>query len=172
MKPNDLIAVGRVVKSVGVVGEVKVEVFSGRAERFRSLKAVWIGHTEEEAEGTEVVEARRVGSSIVLRFKGVQERDGADALRGAFIFVDAAHAERPEEDSYFIHEIVGMAVETEDGRVVGTVTDVQHLPASDVWLVEAAGGREILIPAVQAIVRRVDREQRRIIINAIEGLLE
>lgn len=168
---QDLIAVGRVGKSVGIRGEIKVEVLTDHPGRFGELKDVWVGidATTARRETVETVRVQR--NAPVVKLSGVDSRDGADGLRGFFLFVDAAALPPLPEGSFYIHDIVGMSVATEEGMHVGTVKDVQHLPGGDVWCVETSG-REVMIPAVREFIRAVDPQKRTIVIRTIEGLLE
>jgi 16S rRNA processing protein RimM len=168
---QDLLAVGRITKSVGVRGEVKLEALSDRRQRFRELREVWVGSDGRTARRETVEAVRFLRDAPVVKLRGVDSRTAADELRGEFLFVEAASVAPLPEGSFYVHEIVGLTVVTEEGDAVGRVRDVCRLPGGDVWCVEMQG-REIMIPAVQALVRRVDLREGKIVIRAIEGLLE
>jgi 16S rRNA processing protein RimM len=168
---QDLIAVGRMGKSVGVRGEVRVEALTDRVARFRELTEVWVGADEATARRETVEAVRFQHDTPVVKLRGVDSRDASDRLRGCFLFVDAASLPPLPEGSFYIHDIIGMTVATEEGKVVGTVKDVQNLPGGDVWCVDA-GGNEVMIPAVREFIRTVDMQKRTILIRTIEGLFE
>jgi 16S rRNA processing protein RimM len=166
-----MIAVGRITRSVGLKGELNVALLTDSLQRFEKLKTVWIGTDESRAAKHAVAAARVTSSAVVLKLKGIDSRTAADSLRGQLIFVGTKDAIVPKKGSYFIHDIVGMSVETESGEEIGSVRDVLQLPANDVWVVRGARG-EILIPAIKDVIRSVDVQRRRVVIRPLEGLLE
>jgi 16S rRNA processing protein RimM len=166
-----MIAIGRIAKSNGIRGEVRVNPLTHDAGRFSKLKAVMVGASEDALLRYTVKVVRFHRSQAVLKFGGIDTRDAADALREQFLFVEEAKAVSPKKGSYFIHDIVGMEVVMENGEVVGNVTDVWQMPANDVWVIQR-NGKELLIPAVKEIIRSVDTQKRTIVIHAMEGLVE
>ncbi len=140
-------------------------------QRFSKLKAVWVGTAEETAQRLTVEGFRFHRSHVILKLGGIESRSAADALRESFVFVEETASVSPKQGSYFIHDIVGMTVTTEGGEILGTVEEVWRMPANDVWVVRQ-NGKEILLPAINEIVRSVDLTRRAITIHAMEGLIE
>ena len=167
----ELIAVGRITKPIGTMGEVKVLPFSNVHDRFADLKSVWVGFDEPGAKCREIARIRIELKRIVVGFRNIETANAAEELRDQFLFVPKEHAVLPRTGSYFIDDIIGCEVFTEEEKAVGVVKDVLSLPANDIWSVWN-GEKEMLIPAVQAIVRVVDTKNKRIVIHAVEGLLE
>jgi len=114
---------------------------------------------------------RRHHGRLLIRFEGVEDRDAADALRGLLLLADAASSPAPPEGGFWVHQVVGLEVETEAGRSLGRVREVLHSPANDVWVVEGAG-REVLIPALKDVVARVDLDARTAVVREVAGLFE
>jgi 16S rRNA processing protein RimM len=166
-----MIAVGRITRGVGLKGELNVSVLTDTLQRFEKLKTVWVGADESQVVKHAVTALRLTSSAVVLKLKGIDSRTAADELRGLLLFVAEKDAVVPEKGSYFIHDIVGMSVETESGEAIGTVREVMELPANDVWVVEGEG-KEFLIPAIKDVIRLVDVQRRRVVILPLEGLLE
>lgn len=166
-----MIAVGRITRGVGLKGELNVAVLSDTLERFEKLKSVWVGTDESQAAKHVVTAVRATHSAVVLKLKDIDTRTAADSMRGLLIFVAAKDSVVPKKGSYFIHDIVGMSVETESGEAIGTVQEVMQLPANDVWVVMREG-KEFLIPAIKDVIRSVDVQRRRVVIRPLEGLLE
>jgi 16S rRNA processing protein RimM len=166
-----MIAVGRITRGVGLKGELNVAALTDTLQRFEKLKTVWVGTGESQAAKHAVTAVRVTSSAVVVKLKGIDSRTAADALRGQLVFIAAKDVVAPKKGSYFIHDIVGMTVETESGEAIGTVQEVMQLPANDVWIVGGVGG-EILIPAIKDVIRSVDVQRRRVIIRPLEGLLE
>ncbi|MGH2568995.1 MAG: ribosome maturation factor RimM, partial [Bacteroidota bacterium] len=114
-----MIAVGQIVKSNGIRGELRVRPLTEDLQRFATLKSVWIGEAEGETKRFPIQEMRFHRSLLILKLQDVQSRDAADELKDQFLFVEERNALEPAAGSFFIHDIVGMEVSTEDGTVVG-----------------------------------------------------
>lgn len=168
------LTVGRVVKAHGITGEVVVDVRTDDPElRFApgtTLRARKPGVPQRDY----VIEAARPhGARLLVRLAGVGDRDGADALRGSVFVVDSA--ELPpitEPDTYYDHQLEGLAVRTVGGEPVGTVTEVLHTAAGELLAIKRTDGRELLVPFVAAFVPSVSLEQRTLEIDPPDGLLE
>jgi 16S rRNA processing protein RimM len=107
---------------------------------------------------------------LLLRFHGIEHRNQAEELVGKYLSVTSDELVTLPEDSYFHFELVGMKVYTEAGAFLGEIREVLNMPANDIWVV--AGEQEILIPAVKQYVLDVDRNNRRVTVRLIEGIIE
>ena len=165
-----MIAVGRITKSVGLKGEVKVEVLAQSADRLFDLRTVLVGASEEEAVERAVLAARKQGPFVVMRLEGIDTRTESEQAAGTYLFLPDDQARRLP-GSYFLHELPGLNVVTDEGIEVGTVKEVVPLPGGDTWIV-TAGTKEIMIPGVKEFIRSVDLKNRKVVIHVIEGLLE
>lgn len=166
-----MIAVGRITKSVGIRGEVRVSMLTDSPERFVKLEAVWCGTDETTAVRFSILSMRIERSAVVLKLKEIDSRSLADEHRGEYLFVESKDTVAPGKGSYFIHDIIGMKVVTEAGEEIGRVRDVMEMPANDVWVV-TSGTKEILIPAIKEVIRQVDLNGRTVVIRPLEGMLE
>ncbi|MBI3587080.1 MAG: 16S rRNA processing protein RimM, partial [Ignavibacteriales bacterium] len=118
------IAVGRISKGVGLRGEVKVQLLTDDPQRFSKLKSVWIGETEENAEKLTIESSRIQGSGVVLKFKEIDSRTAADTKHGQYIFISAKDVVAPAKGSFFVDDIIGMEVVSEEGEKIGMIKDV------------------------------------------------
>lgn len=157
-------AVGRVGKPHGVKGWITVTPTTDEPERRFAPGALVI------VEGAiRTVEESRIGHPLAIRIEGVTEREAAEAMRGQWLYADVS-ADAPGQDEYYDHQLEGLAVHR-DGEVVGSVREVLHLPGQDVLVVDA-GGREVLIPFVAAIVPDVDLDAGYLTLGPLEGLFD
>lgn len=164
----DLVVVGRIGKPQGIKGEVTVEVRTDDPEaRFAP------GATLQSDEGPLVVaQSRDHSGRLVVLFEGVADRNAAELLRGRILQVDARTLPALEDDDEFYDsQLVGLAALAVDGRDLGAVKEVLHLPHGDV-LVLADGDREHLVPFVKAIVPTVDLAAGRVVVDPPPGLLD
>lgn len=169
-----LLVVGRIGKPQGVLGEVTVQVRTDDPDaRFAVGSAL---PTEPDSAGPLVVAAARdQNGRLVLRFRGVDDRNAAERLRGVLLQVDAATLP-PSDDPDVFHDLqlVGLTVELTGGGELGRVSEVLHLPHGDVLVVTRSGNEpvgEVLVPFVKAFVPVVDVPGGRLVVDPPEGLL-
>jgi 16S rRNA processing protein RimM len=167
----DLIAIGRISRPIGTQGELKVLPLTYDKQRFVGLQSVWIGHDTTRVERRDIVAVRIDAKQIVVKLNSIETPHEAKEFRNKYLFVPKEQTVKLGSGSYFMDEVIGCEVVTEEQVKVGIVTDLLSLPANDVWVVQN-GTKEILIPAVKAIIRKVDVKMKRITIHALEGLLE
>jgi 16S rRNA processing protein RimM len=166
------VVVGRIARAHGIRGDMTVEVRTDDPEgRFAPGSKL---ATEPPGAGPLTVASVRWHSGrLLVSFEEAPDRTAAEALRGTLLVVDIDDADRPEDpEEYFDHHLVGLAVETVTGEVIGVVDDVLHLPGQDVLAVRRENGREVLVPFVAAIVPVVDLEAGKAVIDPPTGLLD
>jgi 16S rRNA processing protein RimM len=176
--PGREVVLGRVAGAHGVHGRLRVTVLGDGPEHL--LAARWLELSFDAREPLRDPARRRYAvasaapgrpGEVRLALEGVRDRDAAQALRGALVLGDAALLAPLPEGEHYWYELVGCAVELEAGGPLGTVREIWETGAHDVLVVEDAAGRDHLIPAVDAFLRRVDPAARRIVVAAIPGLL-
>ncbi len=159
-------ALGVVLRPHGLKGEVRVFAFAEGAPNLQVGRRATIGEQEYR-----VVTARPDKEAWVLRLSGVGSREDAEAIRGGLMEAPDEDVERDDEESYFIHELVGIEVFTEAGERLGRITEVLQPGANDVYVVSGDRG-EVLIPAIGEVVRAVDVGARVMRITPLPGLLD
>src|SRR5262245_14532366 len=160
------VAVGRITRSHGVQGEVAVLVISEVPERFEDGATV----RTEDGRVLTISASRPHGDRLLVRFAEVGDREQADVLRGALLVVPESASPELPEGSWWDHQIVGCEVQTDGGLALGTVRDVIHTAANDVWSVFDAAGTETLIPVIEDVIVAVDVAARRIVVREVPGL--
>lgn len=159
------IPVGRVARPHGLKGEFAVTALTDRVERFADLE--WVAvcpptgtHWRARIEGFRMVKGR-----AHLLLQGVSDRTAAEALRGAELRIRPDMRYELGEGEYWVDDLIGMSVVTDDGRSLGTVHEVLSLPANDVYVTE-----HCLIPAIRDVLVSVDLSTRSITVKPITGL--
>ena len=166
------VPIGVVRAAHGVRGWVRVQVFGdGDSALVSGNTVTLVGEDAPERACVirQVTSGRKAGEAR-LAFEGVESREAADALRGLQVVVPASLLGEPGEDAYWAHDLVGCEMRAETGRVVGEITGVWETGASDVLIVRGSHDREHLIPA--ALMRDVDLEARRVVVELLPGLIE
>ncbi|MFG2783211.1 ribosome maturation factor RimM [Streptomyces prunicolor] len=166
------LVVARIGRAHGIKGEVTVEVRTDEPELRLAPGAVLA--TEPASTGPLTIETGRVHSGrLILRFEGVSDRTGAEALRNTLLIAEIDPEELPEEeDEYYDHQLMDLDVVTKDGEEVGRITEISHLPSQDLFIVERPDGSEVMIPFVESIVTEIDLEEQRAVIDPPPGLID
>jgi 16S rRNA processing protein RimM len=166
------LVVGRIGRAHGIKGEVSVEVRTDEPELRLAPGAVLA--TDPAATGPLTIATGRVHSGkLMLRFEGVSDRNGAEALRNTLLIAEVDPAQTPEDpEEFYDHQLIDLDVVTVDGREVGRIAEITHLPYQDLLVVRTPDGGEVLIPFVEEIVPEIDLEEQRALIDPPPGLLE
>jgi 16S rRNA processing protein RimM len=165
------LVVGRIGHAHGVKGEVSVEVRTDDPDRRYAPGAVLATDPPEHGPLT-IVSVRDHKGRLLVRFDGVADRDEAERLRGALLVVDAATSGDTEDGEWWDHDLVGLAAVTTDGRALGTVADVVHVPGAPLLAITGTDARELLVPFVASIVPEVDVAGGRLVVDPPPGLLD
>jgi 16S rRNA processing protein RimM len=168
--------VGRLVKAHGLKGAIKLELYTDDPDGRFVPGATFTLQVPESSpwhgKPLTVREFRWMNSHPVAFFEGVDDRDAAEELIRAILWIDQdADAPQTEDNAWYDHQLVGLDV-VRDGEVVGRVIRVDHFPAQDLLVVRAPGDREVLVPFVSAIVPEVDIQGGRIVVTPPAGLFE
>ena len=160
------VAVGRIGKAHGVHGEVSVLVLSDVPERFSVGAELWL----QDGRALTVAAARPHKDRLLVRFRGIDDRTHAEALQTSLLVVSESASPELPEGSWWDHQIEGCELETDTGRALGTVREVIHTAANDVWSAVDEAGIETLIPVLNDVIVTVDVTGRRVVVREIPGL--
>ena len=163
--PSDPAVVGRVVRPHGLAGEVVVAPADSGSVQFEPGTRLWLA-----GRWREVVKSRVHNGRWVVRLGGVGDRDAAEALRGEEIVVEAADLPELASGRYYIHDLVGCRVEDPAGADLGEIVGVVAGPQD--WLEIEQDGERSLVPMVEPLLKEVDLEARRVVIDPPAGLAE
>jgi len=162
-----LLVIGEVLRPQGVKGEVRVRVLTDFPERLRVLRRVYLGETAMPV----VVEGIRFHQGCaLLKLAGYDDRTAAGSLRQALVQIPIEEAMPLQEDEYYLYQILGLAAWTVQGEYLGRVRDVLATGANDVYIIRGPKG-DILLPAIEEVVREVDLEAGRLTVVLPEGLV-
>ncbi len=172
MKPAYLL-LGEILRPHGVRGELRVRLFTDYPERIASLKTVYLADSPEAAQPKpyHVTGMRMNGPFGLLKLDEIPDRTQADRLRGLFVLIDMEHAVPLEEGEFYLYQLIGVQVQTEDGETLGTLVDVLETGANDVYVVDSPQYGEILIPVLDEVVVDTDVAMGRLIVHLPDGLL-
>lgn len=167
---EDMLQVGVITQTHGVRGEVKVFPTTDDVNRFKKLKQV-ILDTGKKKMPLEIQSVKFFKQFVILKFKGIDNINDIEKYKRCSLYVTREHAVALEEDEYFIADMIGMEVCTEDGNIFGTLKDVIETGANDVYVIENAEHGEVLVPAIKECIRSVDIEKGQMMIHLMDGLI-
>ena len=155
----DRLVIGEVFKPQGIRGELKVKTYTDAPEDVKAFGTVYIEDKPYK------ILSFRVGNdgAAYMGLRGIPDRNAAELFRGKKLEGDRDDAPELEEGQYYIVDVIGLSCETEEGEVLGVVKDVKNL-SSDVYTIEKAG-KQILFPAVKGVVKKVDLENQKLIVD-------
>jgi 16S rRNA processing protein RimM len=162
--------IGKVVALFGVHGELKVLSLTDIPNRFAELDAVYLGPDHNRY----AIQSARPykGEMVVLKLAGIEDANTAETLRNFGITIPLSQLAKLPPDSYYQHDILGLHVSTLDGRDVGKIVDIMITGSNDVYIIKAADGRQVLVPAIKEVVKQVDLIRKMMYIEPIKGLLD
>ena len=171
--PMTEVVVGRIGRAHGILGEVSVAVHTDEPDR-RFAPGVVLRPDPSSRPRLTVETVRPHGDRLLVRFAEVPDRTVAESLRGASLLVEVGTGSRPDDpEEFYDHQLVGLRVRVADGREVGTVSEVRHLPAQDLLALDLDDGTgPALVPFVAALVPEVDVDAGWLRVEELPGLLD
>lgn len=166
---EDMLQVGVITQTHGIKGEVKVFPTTDDAQRFKKLKKVTLDNGKERRK-LEITSVKFFKNLVILKFKGIDDINEVEKYKKAALFVTRVDAVPLGENEYFIADLIGLKVVSDEGEELGTLDDVLQTGANDVYVVKNDKGEEILVPAIKDCVKSVDIEGGEIILHLLPGL--
>jgi 16S rRNA processing protein RimM len=161
--------IGYVLKPQGIRGELKVDPVSSNLERFKHLDKVYLRNCKLRAFAIENV--RLSDRFVFLKFSDINTRNDAELLRNCEVLIDKEALIKLSPGEFFVHDLVGCKVFTEEKDLLGKIVDVMQISSNDVYVIMNQKGQELLIPAIKDVIKRVDIKNKKIIIHLLEGML-
>lgn len=165
-----LLQVGVITSTHGIRGEVKVFPTTDDPKRFKKLKQV-ILDTGKEKRDLEVESVKFFKQFVILKFKGIDNINEVERYKRCPLLVTRDHAVPLQEDEYFIADMIGMQVVTEDGALFGTLKGVIETGANDVYIIESSEHGEVLVPAIKECILDINIEEQKMQIHLMDGLV-
>ena len=166
---NKYLELGQIVNVKGLKGEVKVNSFTDDNTKFERIPKVFVKQKQTLKE----YEIEKVGyhkNQVIIKFKDINTVEEAENLRNSYIVVDREIFGELPEGVYYIADLIGMDVYTEANEYLGKVDDIFSTGSNDVYVVKDELGKQKLLPGIDEVIKKIDLESSKIIVNLIEGL--
>lgn len=163
--------VGAITSTHGIKGEVKVFPTTDDPNRFKVLKNV-ILDTDKELIELEIAGVKFFKQFVILKFKGINDINDIEKYKGKKLLVTRENAVELEEGEYFIADLIGLKVITDEDEELGELTDVLQTGANDVYEIKMHNGKEVLIPAIKDCILDVNIEEGIMRVHLLKGLID
>lgn len=167
---EDRLQVGVISSTHGVRGEVKVFPTTDDPKRYKKLKKVYLD-TGREFLPLEIQGVKFFKQFVIVKFKGIDNINDIEMYKQKSLYVDRKDAVPLKEDEYFIADMVGIEVYTDDGEKFGVLKEVMETGANDVYIIDSINHGEVLVPAIKQCILDVDIEENRMDIHLMDGLI-
>ena len=168
---QEFLEIGQIVNTFGIKGMVKIKPFTDDIKRFDRLKKVYIetGKTKKEYE---VEEVKYHKDMVLIKFKGIDKVEDAEMLRNSYLKVARKDEPELEEGTYYIADLIGLNVYSDDGNLLGKVDDIFNNGGKcDIYAVKDKTGKQILLPAISDVVKEINLKDGKIVVHLIKGLI-
>lgn len=162
--------VGQIVNTFGIKGQVKVVPFTNDIERFDELRKVYIVNRKNRKE-VEIENVKYHKNMVLLKFKGLDKIEDVEIFKNCYLEIDRKDGKPLEEGEYYIIDLIGLDVYTDEGTHLGKVDDIYNTGSNDIYVVKDELGKQILLPYIDDVIKEINLESHKIIVHIIEGLV-
>ena len=162
--------IGQIVNTHGIKGEIKVTPFTNDITRFDDLEEVYV-KSKKKSKLYKVEGVRYHKNMVLIKLEGINTPEQADLLRNAYLEVDRENAVPLKEGTYYIVDLIGLEVYTDEGKLLGKVDDIYNTGANDIYVIKDELGKQVLLPGIKDVIKNVDLEGGKITVHLIPGLI-
>lgn len=166
---KEKLEIGQIVNTFGIKGFVKVNPWVDDVTRFKKIKNVYVKIKKEE-KTFEVEEVKFQKSQVLVKFKGIETIEQAELLRNGCVEIDRKDAIPLKEGQYFIADLIGLEVYSDEGALLGKLDDIFNTGSNDIYVVKDELGKQLLLPAIKDVIKKVDLTNQKIIVHLLKGL--
>lgn len=164
----EYLVVGFLRRSHGVKGDLLMDVHTDFPERLKTGKTVFVG---DDYQPMVIASLRMVAAGMLVRFRGIKSPEEAGQFRNTWVYVLTANRPALPEGEYYHHQLIGLNVITDEGKDLGVLVNVLETGANDVYVVRAADGSEVLLPAIPPVVLEIRLADRQMRVHLLDGLI-
>ena len=166
---ENLLEIGKIVNTHGLRGEVKVVPWTDSPDNFYDVSYAYIKNKNEYKKLT-IDGVKFQKNNVIVKFKEYNDINEILPFKNAVLYADRNDLGELPEGVYYIVDLIGLKVYTEDDEYIGEIADVFNAGASDIYDVKREGKKNLLLPVIDEVVKSVDIENGRVTVNVMEGL--
>ncbi len=163
------IRVGLIINTHGIRGELKVNPLTDDMKRFNKLDAIYIG---EDKILHNITNVKYVKGFPIIKLKDIDNINDVLKYKNEYIYIDRADLVKLPKGKYFIFDLIDCEVYDMDNNYIGILTEVNSNTSNDIYVVKDKNNKEHLIPAVKQFIKSIDSDEKKIVIDPIEGMIE
>lgn len=167
---EQLMEIGQIVNSYGIKGFLKVVAFTDDITRFEDLKSIYI-EIKGSLKTFDIDEVKYAKNLVLLKLKGIDDINTAQNFKNCYIKIDRKDAVKLPKNSYFIVDLIGIKVYTDENVELGNIIDIYPTGANDIYVVKNEEGKQVLLPAISEVIKDVNLENKKMIVHLIDGLV-
>ena len=167
---QDFLEIGQIVNTFGIKGFVKAVPYTDDIRRFDNLENVYV-KTKNEIKEYQIEEVKYHKNMVLIKFKGIDKVEDAEKLRDSYLRIDRKDSIPLEEDAYFIVDLLGLDVYSDEDIHLGKLEDIFNTGSNDIYVVKDELGKQILLPAIADVIKEINIEEHKIIVHLLNGLV-
>ncbi len=166
---KQLLEIGQIVNTYGIKGYLKVVPYTDDITRFEQLETIYV-ETKKELKECTIEQVKYSKNLVLLKLKGIDDINVANEYKNCYLKIEREKAVKLPEDTYFIVDLIGIEVYSDEKETLGKIVDVFPTGSNDVYVVKDELGKQILLPAIGEVIKEVDISNKKMIVHLIAGL--
>ena len=167
---QEFLEIGQIVNTFGIKGMVKVKPFTDDITRFDNLKKVYVESNKTKKQ-YEIEEVKYHKDMVLIKFKGIDKVEDAELLRNSYLKVNRQDEPELEEGTYYIVDLMGLDVYSDEENLLGKVDDIFNNGSCDIYVVKDELGKQILLPSIKEVILDIDIENQKVTVHLLKGLI-
>ena len=167
---ENFIEIGQIVNSYGIKGQMKIVPFTDDITRFSNLKTIYI-EINKELKEFKIEDVKYHKNNVLIKLEGINDINDTEKYKNCYVKIDRKNAVKLPKNTYFIIDLIGIEVFTEENLFLGKIVDVFPTGSNDVYVVKDELGKQILLPAIGEVIKNVDIPNKKMIVKLIKGLV-
>lgn len=166
----EYLEIGQIVNTNGLKGLLVVNPFTDDIRRFENLETIYIVYNKQLIE-KKITDVKYKKNQVLLKLSGIDTIEEAEKFRECYLKIDRKDAIKLPKDTYFIVDLIGLEVYTVDNGFLGKIDDIFQTGSNDVYVIKDELGKQILLPAISDVVKKVDIDNKKMIVKLIPGII-
>lgn len=167
---QEFLEIGKIVNSYGIKGFMKVVPYTDDITRFNQLKNIYIEKNSKRIP-FRIEKVKYQKNLVLLKLEGINDINDIEQYKNCYIKIDRKDAIKLPKDTYFITDLIGLEVYTDENILLGNVIDIFPTGSNDVYVVKDELGKQVLLPAISEVIQSIDLKNKKIVVHLIPGLI-
>ena len=167
---QEFLEIGQIVNTFGIKGMVKVKPFTDDITRYDYLEKVYVKANKIRKEYI-IEEVKYHKDMVLIKFKGIDKLEEAELLRNLYLEVNRSEEPDLDEGTYYIVDLLGLDVYSDEGNLLGKIDDIYNNGSSDIYVIKDELGKQLLLPAISDVIKDINLQDKKMIVHILKGLI-